>query len=85
MGLSRKELIQLKALQKKQSEPIEPMTDEELERIENDLTRMYDLAPDFLKQTMDVWNQYTERLSMLADDNIKLVAEIRRLRRDTNP
>lgn len=65
----------------------EPLTDRELEEIEKRLDKIYNESPKLLeaqclarRSMLLVWNEFCEQLSILANDNSLLVAEINLLK-----
>lgn len=80
--LSGKELSQLKKLQDKAKKVHKPLTEDDLEGFDDRVTAIYDNAPAMLGASRQAWNAFTESLSSLADDNARLIAEIRRLNND---
>lgn len=80
--LNAKEIKELERLKAKAKEMPKPLTERELEAFEERIASVYDRAPEMLKAVNAAWGQFTEQLSMLANDNARLVAEVRRLTMD---
>lgn len=77
MPISNNELKILEALLEKKDAP---MGDDELAAIEGRLNSIYEEAPDAF-DAMCHWNRHVKRLDVIASDNGKLLAEIKRLRK----
>lgn len=77
--LNAKEIKELDALKAKQKIMPEPLLENELEIIEQRIASVYDRSPGLLKGVNAAWSKFTEQLSMLANDNARLIAEVRRL------
>lgn len=76
--LSAKEAIQLKKLQDKASNHT-PLTDQDLEAIDGRVTALYDGLPLTMKSLAEMWNGFIGTLTPLADDNARLIQEVRYL------
>ncbi len=79
MALTGREMETLKRLQAKASENTEPLTEEALCKMEQRITDLYDCSPQIFVNLTNPWKDMLDRLQGLADDNARLIAEVRQL------
>ena len=77
--LTAKEMANLKQLQEK-AKNHQPITDEELEKMENRSLEDF-INPERIRILFGAWNKIMEIVHILATDNVRLVAEVRYLKK----
>ena len=77
MALTGREMKTLKRLQAKAAEQTEPLTEEALCSMEQRIADLYDCAPTIFASLTNPWKDMIDRLQGLADDNARLIAEVR--------
>jgi len=80
MSLNERETKLLNDLIIKESQPL---TNEDLVIMDRNIDSLYEYQEAF--KSLMIWNRFSEQLSTLAEDNAKLIREIRRLRAPPNP
>jgi hypothetical protein len=80
--LSTKEQRQLEDLLKKQAATEKPITESDLDEIEQSILAVYDRSPQLFGDGMSAWRNFCSNLDVLAGHNDRLVREIRRLNSD---
>lgn len=79
MALTGREMETLKRLQAKAAEQTEPITEDALCKMEQRIADLYDCSPQIFVSLTNPWKDMLDRLSGLADDNARLIAEVRRM------
>lgn len=77
--LNVKEQKQLNRLLEKSKQPSEPLTEKDLEEIDNRIDEVYNRAPSLMGDGMTAYNNFCKNLEIIVNDNDKLVREVRRL------
>lgn len=77
MALTGREMETLKRLQAKAEAQIEPLRDDDLCKMEQRIADLYNCAPMIFVSLTNPWKDMLDRLQGLADDNARLIAEVR--------
>ena len=77
MVLSPQEMNALRKLEAKRKQHAEPLTEADLEAMEERCADVFDVSA--LTDLQEFWNRWCERFRGLSADNLRLVAEVRRL------
>jgi len=79
MALSGAEMKILEKLQEKAKMESQPLSNDDLESIETNITSVYDSYPEMLKILNESMHSFCKKLQIISNDNSKLLAEVRRL------
>ena len=76
MALSEREAKLLEDLKLKEAQSL---TEEDLQIMDRNIESLFDYQEAF--KSLMIWNKFSNQLSTLAEDNAKLIREVRRLRK----
>ena len=77
MALTGREMETLKRLQTKAVEQTAPLGENDLCKMEQRIADLYNCAPTIFVSLTNPWKDMLDRLQGLADDNARLIAEVR--------
>lgn len=85
MSLTPKEEQELRKLTEKSKMKEEPLSDDDLLKIQQNLDQVYDEIPSMFRDiAIAGWQRFTAQLSVLSEDNSKLLKEVKRLKEVVN-